>query len=477
MAAATAHRSYLQAGPWYFGLFAVLLLGFAAFIKFRGAADCAAQLNDGEWAIGHWHAHKCFLHHYQASEVQHCLSNFSDVVIVGDSIHLMYIIMKSSDSRLEHKAFIEGKYIDEHTSEKYSNIAQSLSGKAALIVDQPTQFYTPGVEDIIRSCADNIDLLISSQRALLKKAPLSRIVTLAPNALSDGTKEMLECYRLAEEKYSKLSTSSIVYLSAYAVPILERGSVRHNSGYLYEEFSLVLNVYCNTPCNATCCVHHERGHFYGLTGMLIILVLYGGLWLVRLTGATDPIMVYLEGCSVGAATLGKAFNYIGVMVLCAFYYTAAERLQLFHVTNKSYSPLLFCLWLALSLVAGIFTCAKGPQKFLSSEQSSTLIGWMGVVLVGLDYTAMDEELMPYLIGDLLLGAVVLLFSYRQFMYFWECGSFMCRRVVMVLIKINTLPFFLMVLLGVSYFTYIIPLLLSFGFVIVYVSMATPVQIT
>lgn len=37
MAAATAHRSYLQAGPWYFGLFAVLLLGFAAFIKFRGA--------------------------------------------------------------------------------------------------------------------------------------------------------------------------------------------------------------------------------------------------------------------------------------------------------------------------------------------------------------------------------------------------------------------------------------------------------
>lgn len=51
--------------------------------------------------------------------------------------------------------------------------------------------------------SDNIDLLISSQRALLKKAPLSRIVTLAPNALSDGTKEMLECYRLAEEKYSK----------------------------------------------------------------------------------------------------------------------------------------------------------------------------------------------------------------------------------------------------------------------------------
>ena len=47
----------------------------------------------------------------------------------------------------------------------------------------------------------------------------------------------------------------------------------------------------------------------------------------------------------------------------------------------------------------------------------------------------------------------------------------------MLIKINTLPFFLMVLLGVSYFTYIIPLLLSFGFVIVYVSMATPVQIT
>ena len=37
MAAATAHRSYLQAGPRYFGLFAVLLLGFAAFIKFRDA--------------------------------------------------------------------------------------------------------------------------------------------------------------------------------------------------------------------------------------------------------------------------------------------------------------------------------------------------------------------------------------------------------------------------------------------------------
>ena len=60
--------------------------------------------------------------------------------------------------------------------------------------------------------SDNIDLLISSQRALLKKAPLSRIVTLAPNALSDGTKEMLECYRLAEEKYSKYVYACTVHV-------------------------------------------------------------------------------------------------------------------------------------------------------------------------------------------------------------------------------------------------------------------------
>ena len=30
------------------------------------------------------------------------------------------------------------------------------------------------------------------------------------------------------------------------------------------------------------------------------------------------------------------------------------------------------------------------QKFLSSEQSNTLIGWMGLVVVGLHYTAMDK---------------------------------------------------------------------------------------
>lgn len=32
----------------------------------------------------------------------------------------------------------------------------------------------------------------------------------------------------------RLSDSPIVYLSAFAVPILERGSVRHNAGYLSE---------------------------------------------------------------------------------------------------------------------------------------------------------------------------------------------------------------------------------------------------
>ena len=58
---------------------------------------------------------------------------------------------------------------------------------------------------MISPISDNIDLLISSQRALLKKTPLSRIVTLAPNALSDS-KEILECSRLAEEKYSKCVT-------------------------------------------------------------------------------------------------------------------------------------------------------------------------------------------------------------------------------------------------------------------------------
>ena len=53
------------------------------------------------------------------------------------------------------------------------------------------------------------------------------------------------------------------------------------------------------------------------------------------------IMVYMEGCSVGAATLGKAFNYIGVMVLCAFYYTAAER------------------WVAIMYNVCIFVCVDG----------------------------------------------------------------------------------------------------------------------
>ena len=59
--------------------------------------------------------------------------------------------------------------------------------------------------------SDSIDLLITSQRELLKKAPFSKIITLAPNVLNSATEEVLKCSHLAEEKYSK-------YVCSYYIP-------------------------------------------------------------------------------------------------------------------------------------------------------------------------------------------------------------------------------------------------------------------
>jgi hypothetical protein len=45
---------------------------------------CTSELNDGQWVEeGVWHTNNCTLHHFQTSEMEACVSQFSHVIAIG----------------------------------------------------------------------------------------------------------------------------------------------------------------------------------------------------------------------------------------------------------------------------------------------------------------------------------------------------------------------------------------------------------
>jgi hypothetical protein len=243
--------------------------------------------------------------------------------------------------------------------------------------------------------------------------------------------------------------------------------------------NILLNVRCNAkldgiigaPFERTCCGNYQTPSL--IQSLILLSVLIGLILLGVWTFGGDP--------GLPNSPL-KPFAAIGVALAYCF---IADRSQLF---NKAH--ILFnvkdSLWLAgFPLLLGLSSIRKSKATkklglpgaiessdpgFLSRDQTNEIKGWMQAVLLLYHWTGASSQLWLYQIVRIIIASYLFLTGYGHTTYLLSDADYSFQRVTGVLIRLNLLACTLSYVMGTSYAIYYFAPLISFWFMVVFVTM-------
>jgi hypothetical protein len=150
----------------------------------------------------------------------------------------------------------------------------------------------------------------------------------------------------------------------------------------------------------------------------------------------------------------------------------------FQSDERTYSLTMFvaCSW-AVAAMAALTSDQTDSSEVLSAYQCDAWRGVLVLTYISLQYCGVDQVVAGRLFGELLVGGLVFISGYTYFSHYWKHSQFNWRRIGYVLFRVNLLPVLLSLTLGVSYGVYILPILLSLGFLFTSAFMASWPQMT
>ncbi|XP_064646381.1 N-acetylneuraminate 9-O-acetyltransferase-like isoform X2 [Lineus longissimus] len=160
------------------------------------------------------------------------------------------------------------------------------------------------------------------------------------------------------------------------------------------------------------------------------------------------------------------------------YFFICDRTTVFMKENKAYTLLNFLLPFAYVMVLGFFFTEDSDQStILHRDQTDEWKGWMQLVILIYHITGASRVLPIYMHIRVLVSAYLFLSGYGHFVYFWNNGKLGIQRVCQVLFRLNMLVVSLCFTMNRPYqFYYFIPLV-SFWFLVSYLTMVIWPQAT
>ena len=181
----------------------------------------------------------------------------------------------------------------------------------------------------------------------------------------------------------------------------------------------------------------------------------------------------------------RAITVLALTICYCFY---ADRTQLFNKVQKQYSFTEF-LWLCTAvLVLGVLSIRRSapiqlhknpaypPQKvqdqpMLSRYQTDEWKGWMQFIILIYHYTGASRILWIYEIVRLLVASYIFMTGFGHTIFFHKRSDYTLRRSAGVLIRLNMLSCLLPYLMKTNYLFYYFAPLISFWYLVIYVTMA------
>ncbi|VDI02333.1 Hypothetical predicted protein, partial [Mytilus galloprovincialis] len=250
------------------------------------------------------------------------------------------------------------------------------------------------------------------------------------------------------------------------------------------DVQILLNMYCNDHMNyndGTCCRSPEAATTVQIITAAFFLVCFVSaialfVYKRRLprngikprtengnkNGAPKEPYEALYEVTVSLAKLGMIMGYV---YLC-------DRTNFFMKENKYYTHVNFFLPFAYVMILGFFFTESTEQTVvLHRDQTDEWKGWMQLVILIYHLTGASKVLPIYMQIRVLVSSYLFLTGFGHFSFFWKKGEYSLYRCSMVLFRLNFLVIVLCFVMNRPYqFYYFVPLV-SYWFLVVYVTMA------
>ncbi|KAI9721733.1 MAG: hypothetical protein M1812_002068 [Candelaria pacifica] len=329
--------------------------------------------------------------------------------------------------------------------------------------------------------ANNLLLIAPVQQPFYEMLSPSRAETITPDRIDpmNDYLQQLSAFQGADIAWSySLMTHKLK--AAY-----EESGLHVVESVATKQADILLNIRCNDefarsgsyPYDRTCCSSYGKPGWVQWIGLMGGLFILPGLTLAGTSLRRDRTR--LPPTAVIRALL------IFMLAICYCFY--ADRTQLFHKMHKQYSWRVFIRLISLVVVLGFVSIRRSSpssttragsssfkpatnQPFLSRFQTDEWKGWMQFMILIYHYFGASKILWIYQLIRLLVASYLFMTGFGHTIFFFSKGDYSLRRVASVLVRLNLLSCVLPYMMRTDYLFYYFAPLVSFWFLIVYLTM-------
>ncbi|XP_077291405.1 N-acetylneuraminate (7)9-O-acetyltransferase isoform X2 [Arctopsyche grandis] len=257
---------------------------------------------------------------------------------------------------------------------------------------------------------------------------------------------------------------------------------------LRHDTQILLNMYCNDHMNfndGTCCSSAEPYttlQVLTFSMFFVCMIITVGITLYRWIGWFQRGKGYLPVVnnlnSSPEPDIRDMFSAMSTLGLIVCYFYLCDRTNFFMKENKYYSEWSFWLPVGYVLVLGLFfTEDVRSPKVLNRDQTGEWRGWMQLLVLAAQSTGAAHLLPIHMLMRALNSAYLFLSGYGHFYYIWHTGNTSLVRLFQVLFRLNFMTIILCFTMNRPYQFYHFVPLVSFWFVLLFVVLALPPQVT
>eukprot|EP00118_Oscarella_pearsei_P014946 m.131172 g.131172 ORF g.131172 m.131172 type:complete len:778 (+) comp38040_c0_seq18:156-2489(+) len=494
---------------------AVALLGHGVRLWKEGSDSCSGLLGRGWWRSNEiWQPYGCTIHRYKTSEAAKCLSE-KRVSFVGDSRardFFQYLKARVSDADPEGVAPM-------HHDLQFSPESSGVNIKfhwLPVVNEDVYKLYESFTKDdkapdfILHSAALwHVKILGSDHKVVTEfQANLTKLSQTYYSKLDNSTVVWLQQYPLVEflveadpqrrGRYSNkllaeydtaaehaLKGSNVKILKSFREAVAQRFPQDTSDGMHYSGKSmklgidLILNILCNNqmkPQDATCCISNRvEMTLIQLFAALFFLSCSVAAFVVRLRINTNKQVNSVDQSNSKKEDSSLHNVYVVLWNLSKFgfilaYFFICDRTPIFMKEAKEYNSGLFFACLVVFFLIGICTAKEASKgDYLNRDQTDEWKGWMQLVILAYHYLGASQDLQVYVWVRVIVAAYLFMSAYGHFNYFWNKGDYSLFRFSQVMLRMNLLTVLLSYIMDRPYqFYYFVPLV-SFYFIIVYLT--------
>ncbi|XP_030644995.1 N-acetylneuraminate (7)9-O-acetyltransferase [Chanos chanos] len=506
----------------------ILLTVFHSASRYYGGSDtCEWLLSNGRF-LGEnvWQPDGCMMHKYKSTEAKTCLKH-KKIAFVGDSrirqLFYAYIRIINPESREDGNKhenipyaessinvdFLWYPEVNNSMKEQLLSWTEGASPQPNVIIIGAATWSIKlhnGSNWALSQYKTNLTFIASPLEKLAERSEIYWVLQdpVHEETLNDNrkmiTNEQIDNYN--EAALNALSTSgrntkaSVKFLRATQQAAKETIAQSADGLHLPESTRdvgamILMNSVCNKilrPIDGSCCqTVGSPSILQKLAGVLFLLAIVGFVVLHVLGYSrhrkSKPVSDVESGeekkppSAVTPLNTKGPFFAICKMGLIMAYFYLCDRADIFMKEQKFYTHSTFFIPLIYIFVLGIFYSENTKEsKVLNREQTDEWKGWMQLVILIYHISGASAFIPVYMHVRVLVAAYLFQTGYGHFSFFWLKGDFGLYRVCQVLFRLNFLVVVLCLVMDRSYqFYYFVPLV-TFWFVVIYITMAMWPQI-